>query len=116
MLRFSVFSFILVVSIFSVQAKSECDISGVWNHSAKPAELLIDLNKSEITVYSHDNNKKAIGLVVLKAFKPTSNATLWTAQMYSATDDSFVDVQMVSEGCSQLTVSFDGEEILELVR
>ena len=37
-------------------------------------------------------------------------------RMYSATDDSFVDVQMVSEGCSQLTVSFDGEEILKFVR
>lgn len=116
MLRFSVLSSILVVSLFPVQAKSECDISGVWNHSAKPAELFVDLNKSEITVYSHDNNKKAIGLVVLKALKPTSNPMLWNAQMYSAADDSFVDVQIVSEGCNQLTVSFDSEEILELVR
>ena len=69
MLRFSVFSFILVVSIFSVQAKSECDISGVWNHSAKPAELLIDLNKSEITVYSHDNNKKSTWVSCFKGLK-----------------------------------------------
>ncbi|HEY9044003.1 MAG TPA: hypothetical protein VIN66_17605, partial [Rheinheimera sp.] len=40
MLRFLVSSFILVASIFSAQAKGDCDISGIWNHSDKPAKLL----------------------------------------------------------------------------
>ncbi|MGQ8366192.1 hypothetical protein [Glaciecola sp. 1036] len=116
MLKFIVFSSVLVLSIFSVQAKSDCDISGIWNHSAKPAKLLIDLNKSEVTVYSHDNNSNAIGLVVLKALKPTSNSSLWEAKMYSAEEDSFVNVQISSKGCNKLIVIFDGEEVLELIR
>jgi len=111
-----VFSSILVVSIFSVQAKNKCDISGVWDHSAKPAKLLVNLNEAEVTVYSHDNNPKAVGLAVLEALKPTSNSLLWNAQMYSSAEDSFVDVQIALKSCNQLTVSFDGEEVLELVR
>ncbi|GAA0363083.1 hypothetical protein GCM10009092_29330 [Bowmanella denitrificans] len=116
MFRFLVFSSMLVASTFSAHAKGDCDISGIWNHSAKPAKLLIDLDKAEATVYSHDNNKKAIGLVVLKGVMPTSNSSLWDAQMYSAADDSFVDVQITSKGCNQLIVSFDGAEVLGLVR
>lgn len=116
MLRFLVSSLILVSSIFSAQVKGDCDISGVWNHSDKPAKLLIDLNKAEATVYSHDNHTKAVGLVVLKAVKPASHASLWDAQMYSAEDDSFVDVQITSKDCKQLNVVYQGDEVLSLVR
>ena len=116
MLRFLVSSLILVSSIFSAQVKGDCDISGVWNHSDKPAKLLIDLNKAEATVYSHDNQTKAVGLVVLKAVKPASHASLWDAQMYSAEDDSFVDVQITSKDCKQLNVVYQGDEVLSLVR
>lgn len=116
MLRFLVFSSILVASTFSVQAKGDCDISGIWNHSDKPAKLLIDLKKAEATVYSHDDNTKAIGLVVLKAVKPASSSSLWDAQMYSAEEDSFVDVQITSKDCNQLNVVFQGDEVLSLVR
>lgn len=38
------------------EAKSECDISGIWNNSSKPAKLVVDLAKDEISVHSHDNN------------------------------------------------------------
>ena len=116
MFRLIVFSSILIIAIFSVQARSECDISGVWTHAAKPAKLLIDLNKSEVVVYSHDNNTKAIGLVVLKSLQQTPNSSVWDAQMYSAEEDSYVDVQITSLDCNQLTVSFNGEKVLKLVR
>jgi len=36
--------------------------------------------------------------------------------MYSAAEDSFVDVQIISEGCNQLSVNFNGEEVLALAR
>ena len=114
--RFLVSSFILVASIFSAQAKGDCDISGIWNHSAKPAKLIVDLSKAEILVYSHENNDKAIGLVVLKAIKPASNLSSWDAKMYSADEDSFVDVQMTTKDCNQLNVVFQGDEVLALVR
>ncbi len=94
----------------------ECNISGIWDHDDKPAKLLFDLDNAEVTVYSHDNNTKAIGLVVLKALKPTSNALLWNAQMYSAAEGSYVDVQLTLNGCHQLAVSFNGEEVLALAR
>ncbi len=116
MLRFLVFSTILVASTFSALAKGDCDISGIWNHSAKPAKLLIDLNKAEATVHYHDNNTKAIGLVVLKAIKPTANSSLWKAQIYSAAENSFVDVHITSKGCKQLAISYGGDEVLVLVR
>lgn len=59
MLRFLVVSSTLLVANFTVHAKA-CDIGGVWDHSAKPARLLVDVNKAQITVYSHDNNSKAV--------------------------------------------------------
>lgn len=116
MFRHLVLSSILLVSSFPFQAKGECDISGIWNHTAKPAKLYFDLDKAEVTVYSHDSNRKAIGLVVLKALMPTSNPLLWNAKMYSAAEDSYVDVRVTLTGCHQLAVSFNGEEVLALVR
>ncbi len=116
MLKFVVFSSVLVVSTFTAKAKDDCDISGVWNHSAKPAKLLVDLSKGEVSVHSHDANAKAIGLVVMKGITPEPNSLSWNAKMYSADEDSFVDVHINSKACMQLAVSFDGDEVLELVR
>ena len=116
MLKFVLFSSVLVVSTFIAEAKGDCDISGIWNHSAKPAKLLVDLSKGEVSVHSHDDNTKAIGLVVIKGIKPEPNSSSWNAKMYSADDDSFVDVHITSKACKQLAVSFDGDEVLELVR
>jgi hypothetical protein len=111
------FSSVLVaVSFFSAGVKSDCDISGLWDHSAKPAKLLVDLAKGEISVHSHDDNTKAIGLVVLKGVKPTSKSSSWHAKMYSADEDSFVDVEIVAKDCHQLSIHFQGEEVLQLVR
>jgi len=116
MLNLIVLSSLIVVSIFSAEVKSECDISGLWNHSAKPAKLLINLSKGEISVHSHDNNAKAIGLVVLKSLELNSTLTSWNAKMYSAAEDSFVDVKITSKSCNQLSVSFNNEEVLGLLR
>ena len=116
MFKLIVLSSILVVSIFSTEAKGECDISGVWNHSAKPAKLFVDLNKGEISVHSHENNAKAIGLVVIKTIELDSNFSSWNAKMYNAAEDSFVDVQISSKSCNQLSVSFNDEEVLGLLR
>lgn len=116
MFKLLVLSPILAVSIFAADSKADCDISGIWNHSAKPAKLIVDLSKAEISVYSHENNDKAIGLVVLKAIKPASNLSSWDAKMYSADEDSFVDVQMTTKDCNQLNVVFQGDEVLALVR
>jgi hypothetical protein len=116
MLQLLVFSSVLVVSTFSAEVKGECDISGIWNHSAKPAKLLVDLSKGEVSVHSHDDNTKAIGLVVVKGIKPKSTSLSWNAKMYSADEDSFVDVQIKSNGCDQLSIAFQGEEVLKLVR
>jgi len=112
-----VLSSILVTSLFSTEAKGEqCDISGVWNHSAKPAKLIIDLSKAEISVLSHELNPEAIGLVVLKSLALGSTLSSWNAKMYSAAEGSFVDVQITSTNCHQLSVSFSDKEVLRLLR
>jgi len=116
MFKLVVLCFLLVVLFFPSEAKGNCDISGIWNHSAKPAKLFIDLSKGEISVHSHENNAKAIGLVVLKSLKSGSTSTSWYAKMYSAAEDSFVDVQITSNSCNQLSVNFNGEEVLGLLR
>ena len=116
MLKLIALSSLLIVSTFPAEANSECDISGIWNHSAKPAKLFVDLTKGEISVHSHENNAKAIGLVVLKSLKLGSTSSSWSAQMYSADEDSFVDVQIRSKSCNQLSVSFNNEEVLGLLR
>ncbi|WP_199922622.1 hypothetical protein [Pseudoalteromonas piratica] len=116
MFKLIVLSFLLVVSIFSTEAKGKCDISGIWNHSSKPAKLFVNLSKGEISVLSHDNNAKAIGLVVLKSIVLDSSSNSWDAKMYSAAEDSFVDVQIKSKSCNQLSVSFNNEEVLGLLR
>ena len=116
MFKLVVLSSLLVASIFSSEVKADCDISGIWNHSAKPAKLLVDLSNGEISVHSHENNAKAIGLVVLKSLKSGVTSSSWDAKMYSAAEDSFVDVQITSKGCNQLSVNFNGEEVLGLLR
>ena len=112
-----VLSSILIASIFSTEVKSnECNITGVWDHSAKPAKLFIDVTKGEISVHSHDLTPKSVDLVVLKNLKIGSTKSSWNAKMYSAAEDSFVDVQITSISCNQLSVGFQGEEVLGLVR
>ncbi|WP_371189011.1 hypothetical protein [Thalassotalea maritima] len=110
-------SLFMVTSLISTNAQSaDCDISGIWNHSAKPAKLSIDLKKGEIFVYSHENNSKAVGAVVIKSLALDSTTLQWKAKMYSAADDSFVDVNIIANACSQLNVSYRGEEVLRLIR
>lgn len=108
---------IVAASLFSAAAKSdECDISGIWEHSSKPAKLFVDLTKGEVSVKSHEVTPDSIGLVVLKSLKLASSPSSWNAKMYSAADDSFVDVQITSENCHLLIVSYHGEEVLKLLR
>ncbi len=117
MYKLIVVSSVLVAALCSTAAQGEeCDISGVWSHAAKPAKLFIDLSKGEISVYSHANNVESIGLVALKSLKLGSTTSSWNAKMYSSAEDSFVDVKITSKGCNQLNVSFNGEEVLGLLR
>ena len=90
MSKLLVLSFSIVVSLYSTIAKSQdCDISGIWEHSAKPAKLFVDLNTGNISVHSHENNAKAIGLVVIKNIEADADSSSWQAKMYSAAEDSF---------------------------
>jgi len=94
----------------------ECDIAGVWQHTTKAAQLFIDVNKGEISVYSHEINPESIGLVVLKSLKSNSMPSSWHASMYSAVQDSFVTVKITAKSCNQLSVSYHNEEVLGLQR
>ncbi len=110
-------SSILLAAHFSSAAKSEqCDISGVWDHSAKPATLSVDLSKGEISVKTHELNAKAVGLVVMKSLELAAGTNSWKAEMYNAADDSFVDVKISALSCNQLSISLKGEEFLSLLR
>lgn len=100
----------------SIVSAEECDISGIWNHSSKPATLFIELNKAEITVHSHETNPESVGLVALNSLKFNKIENYWKAKMYSALDGVFVEVKITSQGCHQLTVSYRGEDVLGLVR
>jgi len=117
MLKLIAISSMLIGIIFSARANSnECNISGIWNHSAKPATLFINLIRGEISVHSHELNPESIGLVVLKNLKLGTTHLYWNAQMYSAAEDSFVDVQITSTNCTQLSVSFNNDQVLKLIR
>lgn len=107
--------FIMLLSSMSAHSHA-CDISGMWRHSAKPATLFINLDKGEISVQSHEVNPKSIGLVVLKELELNSEATRWRAKMYSAADNDFVSVQVIEKNCEQLTVSYNNEAVLMLLR
>ena len=108
---------ILVISLFSTSFSAlACNIAGIWNHTAKPAKLFIDVNKGEISVHSHEVNPKSVGLVVLKSLTPGNTTASWVAKMYSAAEASYVDVQITAKSCKQLVVHFRGEDILELKR
>jgi len=117
MFKLLILSSLLIVSPFSAESKGdECEISGIWDHSAKPAKLFIDLDKGEISVHSHENNPESIGLVALKSITRGSTDNSWNAKMYSAAEDTFVKVQITSNSCNKLSVSFNGEEVLGLLR
>lgn len=95
---------------------NECDISGIWQHSAKPATLFIDLNKAEMSVHTHQITPESIGKVVITSIKLDANSKLWRAKMYSAAENSFVNVQIKAQSCDKLKVSYDEEDVLTLLR
>ena len=105
-------SFIAIATGFSSKANSEeCDISGVWDHSAKPAKLFVDIDKGEVSVHSHELNSESIGLVVLQNLQLGLTPLSWHAQMYSATEGAFVDVEISTKSWSNLS---DGTLIVML--
>jgi len=116
MIKQLVLNSLFVTTAFSANVIAKCDITGLWEHSSKPAKLFVDLDKGEISVQSHEDNVKAIGLVVLKGLKLDSSKSFWNGKMYSAAEDSFVDVQILPSSCNQLSVRFKNEEILGLLR
>ena len=93
-----------------------CDISGVWQHAGKPAELFIDTEKGEISVHSHELNPNAVGLVVIKNVEAETNGLTWTAKMYHAQKDDFVAVSITADRCNMLTVRHQSEAILKLIK
>ncbi|QTH62652.1 hypothetical protein J1N51_07625 [Psychrosphaera ytuae] len=115
------FKRIVLLSFFcsfglSANAQYECPVSGIWDHSSKPAQLFFDSNKAEISVHSHANNADAVGSVVIKDIKIDKAQHNWSAKMYSAVENSYVTVQVRPKGCNQLSVYFQGEEVLKLLR
>ena len=121
MFKLLVLSTILLASLLSSVSSTaaegkDCDISGIWDHSAKAATLFIDLTKGEILVHSHEITPKSIGLVVLKNLELDSTESYWNAKMYSAADESFVEVKITVISCYQLSVSFKDEVVLGLIR
>lgn len=96
--------------------EERCDISGVWQHAGKPAELSIDLSKGEIKVHSHELNPNAVGLVVIKNVKPTPTVSSWSAKMYHAQVDDFVTINITAENCKKLNLSHQGDQVLSLNR
>ncbi len=100
----------------NVAAAGDCEISGIWNHSAKPAKLYVDLVKKEVSVFSHELNPENIGRVLIDSLVPDLTPSLWKAKMYNGDTDSMVDVRITLKSCNQLNVSYSGELVLELVR
>ncbi len=106
------FSIALLMSPTSSFADdNQCDISGVWKHADKPAWLEVNLTTKTVLVKSHLDNPKANGLTVIKNLKPN-----WSGEMYNASTDSYVAVKLAFNGCKQLIVTNDSENILTLNR
>lgn len=111
-----IFSIVLVLAFSKSTHALTCDISGIWNHSAKPAKLYINIEKGEVSVYAHEVNPESIGLTVMENLELSLQPSSWKAEMYSAATSSMVNVLIEEKNCSQLIVNYNGEQILELVR
>lgn len=98
-------------SVCSFAEDNQCEISGVWKHADKPAWLEVNLTTKTVLVKSHLDNPKANGLTVIKNLKPN-----WSGEMYNASTDSYVAVKLAFNGCKQLIVTNDSENILTLNR
>ncbi|WP_298445529.1 hypothetical protein [uncultured Ferrimonas sp.] len=107
---------IVAATCSAATAAEPCDISGIWQHAAKPATLRIDLSRGEMLVYAHQTHPDSTGLVVLNRLKRTTAAASWQAQMYSAAAEGFVEVQLLATNCNQLSVRYQQQLVLELLR
>lgn len=117
MLKREVLTCILAFTFLSAVVESkECDISGVWNHATKSAELEIDIASGEIAVHSHKNNSQTIGLVVIKELKMNDVGPNWSGKMFSAAENDFVGVKIQVNSCRELIVSLNSELVLTLTR
>lgn len=107
-------SFFITASVNSY-AQQQCDISGVWQHAGKPAELLINMEKGEMSVYTHQQNPEAEGLVVIKQLSKANTENQWLGKMYNAADNNFIEVTLSSPHCTKLTVTDKGKAVLTLL-
>ncbi len=112
----------LLAMVLPATASASSAIEGVWQHSEKPAWLKIQFEKGEgvASVYRHDNNQHAKGLIVLKNIAAQSNSTTqWRGKMYAAHLNGFIDANLVLIEPNQLEITMiNGSdiEILQLIR
>ncbi len=117
MVKLLVLSFIIITAFYSTAVQAQqCDISGIWKHSAKEAKLFIDLTSGEVAVHSHEVNPESIGLVVLKNLTVDSIPSHWQGEMFSGTAGAFVPVTITAKSCHHLSVNYRGDEVLGLLR
>ena len=94
------------------------DISGVWQHSAKPVLLNVDLASGLVKVKSHKNNKDSEGLTVIKNInKNAQHPQYWFGEMYNGYIQSYVPVELYLASTGTLLVhDAKGLEVLKLYR
>ena len=111
----------------SVYAAAPEPISGIWKHSEKMAWLEFSFKSGlgHATVLRHEGNTKAKGLLVLKDIKAndnapnTSSSKTFSAKMYSADVNGFIEATMTMEDKDSLviTINHGGQtEVLRLNR
>ncbi|GLX78373.1 hypothetical protein tinsulaeT_17130 [Thalassotalea insulae] len=110
------FTLLLLLCSANTFAQS-CEINGSWKHSQKPASLLIDISKQQITVERHQLNPDTAGLTVIQELQTDkTKENLWSGKMYAATSDSFIPVKITALNCHTLVVTENMKEILRLLR
>lgn len=107
----------LLTSLLTPQVLAlPCDLSGIWQHTEKSAQLKVDVTQGEISVYSHLSNPAAEGQVVIKNLQISDEASVATAAMYHAEQDSFVKVDVFIANCNILTINHGNQTVLTLKR
>ena len=114
--KFKAVFFSLGLITYFVFAQDEvAQLDGIWKHADKEAWLTLDLKAGTLSVFEHQTNPYASGLVVIKQIKPAGKGN-WSGKMYSAATGSFVDVGIFTVSESSISITFNGEEILKLQR
>lgn len=114
--KFKAFLFSLVFMTYSAFVQGEAaQLDGIWKHADKEAWLALDLAASTLSVFEHQTNPDASGLVVIKQIQAVGMGN-WSGKMYSAATESFVEVMLFAVSEKVISITFNGEEILKLQR